>query len=100
MEIDGRRKEDGLDPVDLGFKKGPLDAIRGGGPEQNARIARELLSGGDGPRRDVLLLNSAAALRAAGVVKDWKDGIRTAAEAIDTGRAGQTLARWAKISQA
>ncbi len=100
IEIDGRRKEYELDPVELGLKKAPLDAIRGGGPEQNARIARELMSGGDGPRRDVLLLNTAAALRAAGIVKDWKDGIRTAAEAIDTGRAGQTLDRWAKLSQA
>jgi anthranilate phosphoribosyltransferase len=100
IEIDGRRKEYELDPVELGLKKAPLDAIRGGGPEQNARIARELMSGGDGPRRDVLLLNAAAALRAAGIVKDWKDGIRTAAEAIDTGRAGQTLDRWAKLSQA
>ncbi len=100
IEIDGRRKEYELDPVELGLEKAPLDAIRGGGPEQNARIARELLSGGDGPRREVLLLNAAAALRAAGIAKDWKDGIRTAAEAIDTGRAGETLERWAKLSQA
>jgi len=72
----------------------------GGGPEQNARIAREVLAGGNGPRRDVVLLNAAAALRAAGIAKDWKDGIKTAADAIDSGRAGKTLERWATISQA
>jgi anthranilate phosphoribosyltransferase len=100
IEIDGRRQEYELDPQDLGLTKAPLDAIRGGGPEQNARIARELLAGGDGPRRDVLLLNAAAALRAAGIARDWKDGMRTAADAIDSGRAGQVLERWAQISQA
>ena len=63
-----------------------VDAMRGGGPEENARIAREVLGGAKGPRRDVVLLNAAAALRAAGLAKDWKDGIGLAAEAIDSGR--------------
>jgi anthranilate phosphoribosyltransferase len=52
-----------------------------------------------GPRRDVVLLNAAAALRAAGLAGSWKDGIGLAAEAIDSGRAGDVLQRWAKISQ-
>jgi anthranilate phosphoribosyltransferase len=99
IEIDGSRKEYELDPSELGLAKAPVDAMRGGGPEDNARIAREVLGGATGPRRDVVLLNSAAALRAAGLAKDWKDGIKAGAEAIDSGRAGDVLQRWATISQ-
>jgi anthranilate phosphoribosyltransferase len=99
IEIDGSRKEYELDPSELGLAKAPVDAMRGGGPEDNARIAREVLGGATGPRRDVVLLNSAAALRAAGLAKDWKEGIRAGAEAIDSGRAGEVLQRWATISQ-
>jgi anthranilate phosphoribosyltransferase len=73
--------------------------MRGGGPEENARIAREVLEGGGGPRRDVVLLNAAAALRASGRAKDWRDGIGMAAEAIDSGRAAEVLQNWARISQ-
>jgi anthranilate phosphoribosyltransferase len=99
IEIDGARKEYELDPLELGLAKAPVEAMRGGGPEDNARIAREVLGGAKGPRRDVVLLNSAAALRAAGLANDWKQGIRAGAEAIDSGRAGDVLQRWATISQ-
>jgi anthranilate phosphoribosyltransferase len=99
IEINGERKEYELDPADLGLTKAPIDSMRGGGPEDNARIAREVLDGAKGPRRDVVLLNAAAALRAAGLASTWKDGIGMAAEAIDSGRAGEVLQRWAKISQ-
>jgi len=57
-----------------------------------------VLGGGTGPRRDVVLLNAAAALRAAGLASSWTDGIGLAAEAIDSGRAGGVLDRWARIS--
>ncbi|HEV2216910.1 MAG TPA: anthranilate phosphoribosyltransferase [Candidatus Dormibacteraeota bacterium] len=100
IEIDGARREYQLDISELGLKKAALVEVRGGGPEENARIAREVLSGAKGPRRDVVLLNASAALRAAGIAKDWKDGLGLAAEAIDSGRASDVLQRWAKISQA
>lgn len=99
IEIDGRRKEYQLDPAELGLRPSSQDDMRGGGPEENARIAREVLGGAPGPRRDVVLLNAAAALRAAGLAKDWKEGLGAGAEAIDTGRAGEVLQRWARISQ-
>ena len=99
IEIDGRRKEYELDPAELGLGRAPVEAMRGGGPEENARLAREVLGGAKGPRRDVVLLNSAAALRAAGIARDWKDGLGLAADAIDSGRAGEVLQRWATISQ-
>ncbi len=99
IEIDGGRKEYQLDPSDLGLKAASPESVRGGGPEENARIAREILDGATGPRRDVVLLNASAALRAAGRAKDWREGIGAAAEAIDSGRAGEVLQRWATISQ-
>jgi anthranilate phosphoribosyltransferase len=99
IEIDGRRQEYQLDPAELGLARSSPNDMRGGGPEENARIAREVLDGAPGPRRDVVLLNAAAALRAAGLAKDWKDGLRAGAEAIDTGRAGDVLQRWTRISQ-
>ena len=99
IEVDGQRKEYELDPAELGLAHAPVESMRGGGPEENARLAREVLGGGKGPRRDVVLLNSAAALRASGLARDWKEGLGLAAEAIDSGRAGEVLDRWARISQ-
>jgi anthranilate phosphoribosyltransferase len=99
IEIDGGRKEYQLDPADVGLKPSDPLAVRGGGPEENARIAREVLAGAAGPRRDVVLLNAAAALRASGHAKDWREGIGAAEEAIDSGRAAEVLQRWATISQ-
>jgi anthranilate phosphoribosyltransferase len=100
IEIDGDRKEYELDPSELGLSKAPVEAMRGGGPEENARLAREVLGGAKGPRRDVVLLNAAAALRAASLARDWREGLGLAAEAIDSGRAGEVLQRWATISNA
>jgi len=99
IEIDGARKEYELDPTELGLARAPLDALRGGGPEENARIARQVLGGETGARRDVVLLNAAAALRAAGMARDWRDGLGLAAEAIDSGKAAGVLQMWAKLSQ-
>ena len=105
IEIDGtgagraqgaHRKEYQLDPAELGLQRASVESMRGGGPAENARLAREVLGGAKGPRRDVVLLNAAAALRAAG---DWKEGLGLAAEAIDSGRGGEVLQRWATISQ-
>ena len=99
IEIDGRRTEYELDPEDLGLKRAPVEAMRGGGPDENAELAREVLGGAKGPRRDVVLLNSAAALRAAGIARDWREGLGLAAEAIDSGRANEVLRRWVRTSQ-
>ena len=108
IEIDGtgagrapgaHRKEYQLDPAELGLQRASVESMRGGGPAENARLAREVLGGAKGPRRDVVLLSAAAALRAAGLAHDWKDGLGLAAEAIDSGRGGEVLQRWATISQ-
>jgi anthranilate phosphoribosyltransferase len=98
IEIDGGRREYSLDPIELGLARAPVESMRGGGPAENASLARRVLAGEPGPRRDVVLLNAAAALRAAGLAPDWKQGLAMAAEAIDAGRAGEVLDRWARIS--
>jgi anthranilate phosphoribosyltransferase len=98
IEIDGHRKEYELDPAELGLHRAPIEAMRGGGPEDNARIAHDVLDGEKGARREVVLLNAAAALRAAGIARDWREGLGLAAEAIDAGRAGEILERWARVS--
>jgi anthranilate phosphoribosyltransferase len=97
--FDGCRSEYQLEPSRLGLQPAGPDELRGGDATENAAIARSLLAGEPGPRRDVVLLNAAAALRAAGAASSWEEGIRTAAVAIDDGRARQTLERWAGVSQ-
>lgn len=97
--LEGQRREYQLDPADLGLSPASLADMRGGSPQDNARLAREVLSGCPGPRREVVLLNSAAALRAAGLAMDWEQGIAMAAEAVDRGRAGDLLERWVRASQ-
>jgi anthranilate phosphoribosyltransferase len=80
-------------PEDAGLAAAGLDALRGGDPQANAAIAREVLSGAPGPRRDVVLLNAAAALVVAGRAADLRGGARQAARAIDDGRALRMLDR-------
>jgi anthranilate phosphoribosyltransferase len=74
-------------PGDFGIAPVTLDELRGGDRETNDRIAREVLSGLSGPRRDIVLINAAAALLAAGVASDLSHGMMLAAESIDSGAA-------------
>jgi anthranilate phosphoribosyltransferase len=89
-----------LDPAELGLQPASIDALRGGDPARNAEIARAVLDGEQGPRRDVVLLNASAALQSAGLAAGWREGLGLAAEAIDRGQAGRMLERWAAASQA
>jgi anthranilate phosphoribosyltransferase len=63
----------------------------GGTPEENARTARDILSGARGGKRDAVLLNAAGAIAAAGHAADLREGLALAGEAIDSGRAGERL---------
>jgi anthranilate phosphoribosyltransferase len=80
-------------PEDAGLRTATLDELRGGDPQANAAIARDVLSGARGPKRDVVLLNAAAALLVAGRATDLRDGVAQAAAAIDDGRARHLLDR-------
>ncbi|HEX2273384.1 MAG TPA: anthranilate phosphoribosyltransferase, partial [Acidimicrobiales bacterium] len=75
-------------------------ALRGGDAMANAAFAREVLAGRPGPHRDVVLLNAAAGIVAAGLADDLAEGMAAAALAVDEGRAAAVLERLAAASQA
>jgi anthranilate phosphoribosyltransferase len=76
----------------------PADLL-GGNPEENAQITRNILNGEKGPRRNVVLINSAAALVAAGQAGDLKQGIRMSETAIDNGAAAKKMEALIRYSQ-
>lgn len=78
-------------PEQFGFSRCSMDALRGGDAAANAEIVRAVLQGEQGPRRDVVLLNAAYGLLAAGSCNSAADGITLAEEAISSGRALQQL---------
>lgn len=75
------------------------EALKGGTAKENATIIRNILNGEKGAQRDVVLINSAGALMAAGKADDFKAGIKTAAKAIDTGAAKDKLERLIQYTQ-
>ncbi|HVG18561.1 MAG TPA: anthranilate phosphoribosyltransferase [Blastocatellia bacterium] len=76
-----------LAPEEFGLRRASLEEIQGGDAGQNGRIILEVLGGAPGPRRDVVLLNAAAALVASGRANDFAGGVRLAAESVDGGKA-------------
>lgn len=85
-------------PADVGLPKRPLSALAGGDAAANAQIARDVLAGAPGPARDIVLLNTAAALFIAGRAASLAEGLSLAADAIDSGRAKQTLDTLVRLS--
>ena len=82
-----------FDPAVIGLHRAGLSDLLGGEPERNAAITRELLGGYDrGPRRDIVLLNAAAALSLD--TGDWAAGLAAAIDSIDSGAALATLDNW------
>ena len=95
---DGQVKSFDFDPADLGFVRSTLADMQGGNAEINADIARALLSGElKGPKRDVVLLNAAAALSTE--TGDIDAGLVAARESIKSGAALETLNRYAAKTQ-
>lgn len=82
-----------VDPADLGLRSAPTAALAGGTPTENAALVEEVLRGADGVRRDVVLLNAAAAFVVAGAASTLEAGIARAAATIDDGRAATLLDR-------
>ena len=78
-------------PEDFGLPRARLEDIRGGEPQHNADLMRDLLGGAGGPLRDIVLLNSGAALLVAGRATSVEAGIELAARAIDAGAAQRVL---------
>ncbi len=78
-------------PEDFGLPRAAVEALAGSDAQTNAQIIVTILNGGVGPRRDIVLANAAAALVAAGLANDLKEGVAVAAQSIDSGAARAKL---------
>jgi anthranilate phosphoribosyltransferase len=83
-------------PEDFGVPRASLDALAGGDAADNARITRDILDGMKGPRRDIVMVNAAVGLLAAGLASTPREAVSKASEAIDSGRAMSVLDRLRK----
>jgi anthranilate phosphoribosyltransferase len=96
---DGFIKTYDMEPEQFGLTRCKKEDLTGGTPAENARITRDILSGAKGPKRDAVLLNSAAAIHIAKPEISIKNGITIAAETIDSGKASEQLKQFVKLSQ-
>ena len=88
-----------LTPEEFGIPRAVIEDLRGAGREQNAEIARSILRGAKGPKRDIVLVNASAALVAAGKAADFTKAMAMAAESIDSGAAGRKLEELAVLTR-
>ncbi len=88
-----------VSPEHFGFKRAPVKTVKGGTPVENAEIMQRVLTGKKGPRRDIVLMNAAAALLAGDRVQSLEEGVEIAREAIDSGRALAKLEQLIEFSQ-
>lgn len=79
-------------PEDAGLERAPLSSLQGGDAQENVAILRAIFEGEAGPRRDIVLVNAAATLVAAGIAQDFRAGIERSARAIDSGAVRRMLA--------
>jgi anthranilate phosphoribosyltransferase len=88
----GKIQTEELDARELGLDRAIREELHGGDAAENARITRSVLDGSErGAKRDVVLLNAAAALVAGGRTTDLREGLQAAGEAVDSGRARAEL---------
>lgn len=95
---DGWYKTYEITPEQFGFERCDREDLKGGTPEENARITREILSGEKGPKRDTVVLNAAACLYVSGKADDLNQGVKMAEELIDSGSAQKILESYIRIS--
>ena len=95
---DGWFKSYTVKPEDFGFTRCTKAELRGGTPEENAKITLSILGGAPGPMRDAVLLNAGASLYIGGKADSMAEGVKLAAELIDSGKALQTLEKLIEAS--
>ncbi|MDD4980357.1 MAG: anthranilate phosphoribosyltransferase [Candidatus Omnitrophica bacterium] len=95
----GSLKDYEINPQDFGFPKVQLEDLRGKEVCDNTRIVLDVLKGEAGPKRDIVLLNAAAAIYAADKAKSLEEGIKMASESIDSGKALEKLEALKEYSQ-
>jgi len=94
----GQIKEYTLVPDSFGLSACKAEDLDGGTPEENAHIIKNILSGEEGPKRDIVLMNASAAICAGEIAEDLKGAMRLARESIDTGRAEKKLNELCRLS--
>ncbi|MHB8301356.1 MAG: anthranilate phosphoribosyltransferase [Acidobacteriaceae bacterium] len=94
---DGEVRIGKFSPEEAGLQRAPLSSLQGGDAKENACILQAIFAGELGPRRDIVLLNTAAALVAAGLAPAFREGVEQAARAIDSGAATETLRRLVEL---
>ncbi len=95
---DGWYKTFTITPEDFGFERCTKDDLKGGTPEENAKITLEILNGQQGPKRNAVLLNAGASLYIGGIAETFKDGVKLAASLIDSGKALEVLTKFIEVS--
>jgi anthranilate synthase/phosphoribosyltransferase len=95
----GQKRRYELTPEEFGFTACDKAALVGGTPEENAQITRSILAGEQGPRRDTVLLNAGCGFYVSGKADSIAQGIQLAAQAIDSGKALETLEKFVAVSQ-
>ena len=95
---DGQVRTRQIHPEDFGLQTVSAEALKGGDADYNARILRGVLDGEEGPQRDVVLLNAAAAMVVGGLAENITAGLEVARESIDSGKARQALDRLVEVS--
>ena len=95
---DGWFKSSMITPEEFGLKRCTKEELKGGTPEENAKITLAILNGEKGPKRDAVLMNAGAALYIGGKADSMKDGIALAGELIDSGKAMKTLQKIIEVS--
>lgn len=97
--VHGAIEHEVIAPQRFGVKRARIEELQGGEAEDNARIIAGILGGEQGPKRDIVLVNAGVALRAAGVVETFEEGMQRAAEAIDSGAARQKLQEFVEFTR-
>lgn len=87
-------------PEDFGFERCTKQDLEGGTPEENAKITLAILNGEKGHKRNAVLLNAGAALYLGGKAESMQEGVKLAAEIIDSGKAVMTLEQFIELSNA
>jgi anthranilate phosphoribosyltransferase len=95
---DGEVHQTRVQPEDFGVARAGIETLRGGTPAENARITQGILNGNKGPQRDIVLINAAMALMAAGKARTQEQGMELAAHSIDSGEAAAKLIRLCVLS--
>jgi len=89
-----------ITPEDLGLLKVTMDDIKGGDATENAKITMDILNGAKGPKRDMVLVNAGAVIYVAGLASSHVDGIKMAAESIDSSRALKVVESLKELTKA